>query len=99
MARHGAAIKAVEPAGVDVMPGSIGDDLMIADTVLARFCERAVGDLKHADGARGRTINLKRIPGPAPAPIGASNRIAAAFHLSQRGQKLRRNNLCRILLE
>src|SRR5918994_4886913 len=99
MARHGAAIEAVEPARTDVMPRSFGNDLMITDTVFSRFGERAIGDLKHADGAGGRTINFERIPRPAPAPVGASERIAAAFHLSQRGEKFRRDNFGRMLLE
>src|SRR4026209_1154124 len=99
MARHSAAIEAVEPAGIDVMPWSLSKDLMIPDTVLSRFGERPVADLKHADRAHSRTINLEWIPGPAPAPIGASDGIAAALHLSQRGKKLSRNNLRRIFLE
>src|SRR5918995_2092172 len=99
MARNGAAIEAVEPAGMDVMPGSIGDDLMIPDTVFARFGERAVGDLKHANRAGSRPIDLERIPGPAPTPVSASNRIATPFHLSQRGKKFRRNHSCRMFLE
>src|SRR5688500_8783937 len=99
MARHGPAIEAVEPAGTDVMPPSIGNDLMIPDTVFSRFGERAVGDLKHAYRAGSRTINFERVPRPAPVPIGASDRIAAAFHLSQRGKKFRRDDPGRMLLE
>jgi len=81
------------------MPGTVGEDPMFPDAILPRLGERAVGDLKHAERARGRAIDFKKTPRPLPAPIGSGDRIAVALDLSQRGEKLRRNNAGRMLLE
>ena len=81
------------------MPGTVGEHPMFPDAILPRLGERAVGDLKHAERARGRTIDLKKAPRPLPAPFGSGDRIAVALDLSQRGEKFRRNNACRMLLE
>jgi NAD(P)-dependent dehydrogenase (short-subunit alcohol dehydrogenase family) len=72
---------------------------VIADAGLARLGEGRVGHLVHAAGARGRTADRQRIPGQAPAPISARERIARALDLRQRRQQLRRDRGGRILAE
>src|SRR5262247_4684066 len=96
---QGSRVKSVEPTGMQVIPGTVGHDLMSADAILPGLGERAVGDLKHAECARGGTIDFKRMPGPLPAPIRESDRVAATLNLRQRGEQLRRNNICRMLFE
>ena len=56
------------------------------------FLEDAVGDLKHADGARGRSVHFEWVPTEPPPPIGTCHWVAAALHLGQRGQQFRRDN-------
>ena len=99
VARQSSRVEAVEPAGTEIVPRAIVDDLMIPDAILARLGKGAVGDLKHAEGAGGRTIDFERIPGPAPTPIGAGDRIAAAFDLRQSGEEFSRDNARGIFLE
>ena len=54
-------VEAVEPTGVEVVPGPVFNDDMVVDTVALPFVKRAVGDLKHADCRRGRLVPLQRI--------------------------------------
>lgn len=99
VARQRSGVQAIEPAGAWIVPRSIVHDLMIVDAVLSRLGKSPVGDLKHADSARPRTINFKRVPGPTPAPIGAGDRIPAAFDLRQSGEEFRSDNARGMLLE
>ena len=89
MARQRSSIEAIEPAGTQIMPRTFGHNRMIPDAILPGLRESSVGDLKHAERARGRTIDFKRVPRPLPAPVGAGDGIAVALDLSQRGEKFR----------
>jgi hypothetical protein len=62
------------------------------DAVASGFRECAVGDLKHADRARGRPVHLEGIPAEPPPPIGPRQRLAAALYPGQGGQQFRRDD-------
>src|SRR5439155_18141990 len=47
MARHDAAVEAVEPAAAAILPGAIVDDGVVADAVPPRLGEGRVGHLVH----------------------------------------------------
>ena len=99
MARHDAAVQAVEPAGIRVAPGALLDHLMIMDAVARGFLESPVRNLVHADRARRRSIEFQGIPGQMPLPVGPCHRVSATLDLSQRGQQLRRHNRCCVFAE
>src|SRR5262245_20286851 len=99
MTWQGSRVKTVEPSRTQIVPRTVGYYCMPPDAILPGLGERAVGDLKHAEGARGGTIDFKRMPGPLPAPVRERDRVPAALDLRQRGEQLRRNNVCRIFLE
>ena len=69
---------------------------MVENAIALRLRPRGVGHLIHADSARGRLVDRERIRGQTPPPIGPRDRIAGAFHLSERGQQLRRDRGGRI---
>src|SRR5580698_87920 len=54
-----ARVQTVEPAGLPVAPWAVLDDGMIADAIVPRFGEGAVGDLVHAHRARGGAVYLE----------------------------------------
>ena len=60
---------------------------MIADAIAPCLGEGWVGHLVHADAARGWLINREGIPGQAPPPIGARQRVAGALDLRERRQQ------------
>ncbi len=99
MAGQRSRIQAIEPTGIRILPGVFGGNFMIVDAILSRLGEGSVGELKHAERARGWTIDFKRMPRPLPAPVRARNGIAVAFDLRQRGEQFRRDNAGRILLK
>lgn len=88
MARQDAGVEAVEPTGVQIVPGAVLDDHVVVDTVARRLAEGPVCDLIHADRARRRLVPLKRIPRKMPAPVGPRHRIARSLRLRQRRQQL-----------
>jgi len=59
MARQCSSIGGIEPAGMRIVPRTFGENRMIADAILSRHSESSIGDLKHAERARGRTIDFK----------------------------------------
>src|SRR5687767_14261831 len=87
MARQIARIEAIEPAGSQIGPRTGRQNRVIPDAILPGLGERSVGDLKHANRARRRTIDFKRAPRPLPAPVRARDGISVALDLSQRGEK------------
>ena len=89
MARQNSSIETIEPAGTQIVPRTLGHNRMTPDAILPGLGKRSIGDLKHAERARGRTINFKRAPRPLPAPVGAGDGIAVALHLGQRGEQFR----------
>src|SRR5262249_17939838 len=89
MARENSHVETIEPAGTQILPRTFGDNRMFPDAILPRLSERSVGDLKHPQRTRGRTIDFKRIPRQLPPPIGARDRIPVALYLSQCGEKFR----------
>ena len=99
MARQGSSIEAIKPTGSRIVSRILGRDFVIADAIPARLGESSVGQLKHAEGARGRPIDLQRIPRPLPTPVGARNGIAVALDLRQRGEQFRRDNAGGVLLK
>src|SRR5689334_5719237 len=50
------------------------NDGMVKDAIALRLCQRGVGHLIHADGARSRLVDRERIRGQTPPPIGPRNR-------------------------
>jgi len=62
MARQSSGIEAIEPAGTRIVPRTFSPDGVIPNAIFPRLCERTVGDLKHADRARGRTVDFKQAP-------------------------------------
>ena len=80
---HHARVEPVEPARPRVVPGAVLDHDVVMDAVAPGFREGAVGDLKHADGARGRPVHFEWVPTEPPPPIGACHWVAAALHLGQ----------------
>src|SRR5580698_4954809 len=79
-------VKAIEPTGSPIIPGTILDDRVMADTKASRLGKGAIRELIHADRARGWPIHLERLSRPRPAPIGARHRISGTFHLRYRGE-------------
>lgn len=61
VAGYDSGVEIVEPTGIEVVPRSDFDDDMVVDTVALRFLKRTVGNLKHADGRRGRLVPLEGI--------------------------------------
>src|ERR1700760_744449 len=57
------------------------DDGMLKNAKGLRFRERGVGHLVHADSARSKLVDRKRIRSQTPPPIGARNGIAGALYL------------------
>lgn len=51
MARDDASVEAVEPAGMDIIPGAVFDHHMVVDTVAFRLPKCAIGQLEHPDRA------------------------------------------------
>ena len=51
MAGQSPSIEAIEPAGMQIMPGTFGQNHVITDAILAGLSECTVGDLKHAERA------------------------------------------------
>ena len=96
---HHARVERVEPARPRVVPRAVLDHDVVMDAVASGFGEGAVGDLKHADGARGRPVHLEWVPAESPPPIGPCHRVAAALHLGQCGQQFRRDDRCGVLGE
>ena len=56
MSGHHTRVERVEPARVRVVPGPVLDDDVIVDAIAPGLCERSIGELKHPDGARGRSV-------------------------------------------
>ena len=79
MARHDARVEAVEPTGVQIVPGAVFDHHMVVDAVALRLLKRPVGDLVHADRARRRLIPLQGIPRRTPPPVGPRHGVASPF--------------------
>src|SRR5580704_12921509 len=69
---------------------------MVADAERRGLGEGAIRHLGEADGRGGGLVDRERIEAPSPAPIGAVQRIAAAFDLPQRGQEFGRDRAGRI---
>ena len=99
MARHDAAVEAVEPAGILVAPGALRDHLMVMDAVACGFLEGPVRNLVHADCARCRLIEFQGIPRQMPSPVGSCHRIPSTLDLSQRSQQLGRHDRRRMFAE
>ena len=96
MTWYQSAVEAVEPAGPQIVPGTGLDNSVIVDAIPLCLHKRIIGDLQHADRTRGRRVNLKRIPRPAPAPVGPDERVSMAFHLGESGKQLGRNDVGRM---
>jgi hypothetical protein len=62
MAGNCPGVKTIEPAGIQLVPTTSADNLVIADAILSRFGKGPVGDLVHAERARSWTINFERVP-------------------------------------
>ena len=86
-------------AGIEPCEPAVIDDDVIVDACIARIGKGCVGHLVHADGARCGLVHRQRVPGQAPAPVGARQRIARSFHLRQGRQKFRRNCGCGVFSE
>ena len=99
MARQRSGIETVEPAGTRIWPRLFARHLMIANAILARLGKSAVGELKHAECAGSRTIDLQGVPRPLPAPVGARHGITVALDLRQRSEQFRRHYAGRILFK
>ena len=56
------AIETVEPARIRIVPGALGQDLMVANAIFSRLGERSVGKLKHPDRGRRRPVDFPRVP-------------------------------------
>ena len=84
VSRQDAQVQAVEPAGVPVVPGALARQPVIVDAVVTRLGESRVGDLVHADGARGGPIEIEEPRGRSPVPVGAHQGIAGTLYLRQR---------------
>ena len=72
---------------------------VVVDAVALGFLERGIGDLVHADGARGRLVELERIPRQPPPPVRPRHRVAGALDLRQGGQQIRRHGGRGVLAE
>jgi len=83
VARYHARVGRVEPARPRVVPGAVLDHDVVVDAVASGFGEGAVGDLKHADSARGRPVQFEWVPTEPPPPISACHWVATALHLGQ----------------
>jgi hypothetical protein len=66
-------------------------NLMIPDAELCCLGVGAIDHLEQADCARRGRVDRERIKTPAPAPIGAIDRIARTLDLRQRSQQFRRD--------
>ena len=62
MTRQRSSIEGIEPAGTEIVPRTLGHNGMITDAILARLSESSIGELKHAERARRRTIDFERVP-------------------------------------
>ena len=82
MARHDAAVEAVKPTGIRVVPRAVLEHLMVRNAVTSRFLEGPVCNLVHADRARRWLVQLQGIPRQTPPPVGPRHRIPSALHLS-----------------
>ncbi|MBM2804440.1 MAG: hypothetical protein HW419_2333 [Deltaproteobacteria bacterium] len=51
MARQISSIEAIEPAGMQIVPRTLGHNRMISDAILPGLGESSVDDLKHAERA------------------------------------------------
>ncbi len=94
MAWYDAAVEAIEPTGIRVVPRAILDHTMVMDTVAIRFLERPVRNLIHAHRARCRLVESQGVPRQMPPPVGSCHRIPSALNLRQRRQQLGRDDRC-----
>src|SRR3990167_3999903 len=62
MARQDARVEAVEPTGIQVVPGAVLDHHMVVDTITRRLAKGPVRDLIHPNRARRRLVPLEWIP-------------------------------------
>src|SRR5208283_4148574 len=92
-------VKAIEPARFPVVPWSILDDGMLANTISPRLGKRAVRNLVHPNRTRCRAVHVERRPLPGPAPVGSRHRIAGALDLRKRREQFWRNHIRRVLLK
>src|ERR1700691_3463969 len=86
---HYPRVKAIEPTGSPIIPGTVLDHRVMADTKASRLGKGAIGELIHADRTRGRPIHLKGLSRPRPAPVRARDWISGTLHLRYRGEQLR----------
>src|SRR5262245_7046432 len=99
MARHDAAVEAIEPAGIRVAPGALFDHLMITDAVARSFRDSRIRNRVPGDRARGRLMELQGIPGQMSSPVSPCHWVSYTLDLRQRGQQLGRHDRCRMLAE
>src|SRR5262249_12901538 len=59
MAWYHAKVETVEPTGMPVVPGAIGNGHMVVNAIVPGLLERPMGELVHADGARGGPVDLE----------------------------------------
>src|SRR5262245_24431115 len=81
MTGHHARVERVEPTRSRIVPGTVLDNEVAVDAVASGLREHSVGDLKHPDGARSRSVPLEWVPAESPPPVRLSHRIAAALNL------------------
>jgi hypothetical protein len=99
MARYDAAVEAIEPTGIRVVPRTVLDHSMVMDAVTRGFLERPVRNLIHAHRARRWLVQRQGIPRQMPPPVGPRHRIPSSFNLRQRSQQLGCHDRCRMFTE
>ena len=97
MARQDPGVETVEPARFPIVPRAVLDHHVVVNAIALRLAEGPVGNLVHANRARGRLEQLQGIPRQLPAPVGPCHGIPPALDLRQRSQKLRSDDRSRML--